>query len=87
MALLTACDVDIEIIGAPDHGNEILNRADEDYFESTPTHDLEEAGVWIFSQIYQFKLRLGLFSPLIEWNLTEPIWLDIFGSRTGYRKC
>ena len=81
---MTACDVDIEIIGAPDHVNEVLNRGDADYFELTPTRDLEDAGVWIFFQIYKFKLRLGWFSQLIEWNLTEPIWLDIFGSRTGY---
>ena len=70
---MTACDVDIEIIAATDHGNEVSNRGDEDYFESTPTRDLEDAGVWSFSQIYQFKLRLGRFSPLIESYITEPV--------------
>ena len=81
---MTACDVDIEIIGAPDHVNEVLNRGDADYFELTPTRDLEDAGVWIFFQIYKFKLRLGRFSPLIEWHITEPVWFDIFENRTGH---
>ena len=84
---MTACDVDIEIIAATDHGNVVLNRGDEDYFESTPTHDLEDAGVWIFAQIYQFKLRLGRFSPLIidievsmSMPLIESYQLNQFGS-------
>ena len=81
---MTACDVDIEIVAATDHGNDILNRGDEDYFESTPTHDHEDPGVWIFSKIYQFKLRLGPFSPLIEWYITEPVCFDIFENRTGH---
>ena len=81
---MTARDVDIEIVAATDHGNDILNRGDEDYFESTPTHDLEDAGVWIFSQIIQFKPRLGRFSPFIEWYMTEPVWFDIIKNRTGH---